>query len=46
MSFDSLKKKSNSLTEKLLKEVEKMNSSSGGADERFWKAELDKSGVG
>ena len=46
MSFDSLKKKSSSLTEKLLKEVEKMNSSSGGADERFWKAELDKSGVG
>ena len=23
-----------------------MNSSSGGADERFWKAELDKTGVG
>jgi hypothetical protein len=30
----------------LVKEVEKMNSSSGGADDRFWKAELDKTGVG
>ena len=48
MSFDSLKKQSKlgSLTEKLVKEVEKMNSSPGGADERFWKAELDKTGVG
>ena len=48
MSFDSLKKQSKlgSLTDRLVKEVEKMNSSSGGADERFWKAELDKSGVG
>ena len=48
MSFDKLKKQSKlgSLTDRLVKEVEKMNSSSGGADERFWKAELDKSGVG
>ncbi len=48
MSFDSLRKQSKlgSLTDKLVKEVEKMNSSSGGADERFWKAELDKTGVG
>ena len=48
MSFDSLKKQSKlgSLTDRLVKEVEKMNSSSGGADERFWKAELDKTGVG
>ena len=43
MSFDSLKKQSKlgSLTDKLVKEVEKMNSSPGGADDRFWKAELD-----
>ena len=48
MSFDSLKKQSKlgSLTDRLVKEVEKMNSSSGGADDRFWKAELDKTGVG
>ena len=48
MSFDSLKKQSKlgSLTDKLVKEVEKMNSSPGGADDRYWKAELDKTGVG
>ena len=48
MSFDKLKKQSKlgSLTDRLVKEVEKMNSSSGGADERFWKAELDKTSVG
>ena len=48
MSFDKLKKQSKlgSLTDRLVKEVEKMNSSSGGADDRFWKAELDKTGVG
>ena len=48
MSFDKLRKQSKlgSLTDRLVKEVEKMNSSSGGADERFWKAELDKTGVG
>ena len=48
MSFDSLKKQSKlgSLTDKLVKEVEKMNSSPGSSDDRFWKAELDKTGVG
>ena len=48
MSFDKLRKQSKlgSLTDRLVKEVEKMNSSSGGADDRFWKAELDKTGVG
>ena len=48
MSFDSLKKQSKlgSLTEKLVKEVEKMNTGSGGADDRFWKPEMDKTGVG
>ena len=48
MSFDNLKKQSKlgSLTEKLVKEVEKMNTGSGGADERFWKPEMDKTGVG
>jgi hypothetical protein len=49
MSFESLKKQSKlgSLTDKLVKEVEKMNSgSSGSADDRYWKPEMDKSGVG
>ena len=48
MSFDSLKKQSKlgSLTEKLVKEVEKMNTGSGGADDRFWKPEMDKTGNG
>ena len=48
MSFASLKKQSSlgSLTQKLVKEVEKMNNTSGGADERLWKPELDKSGNG
>jgi len=48
MSFSDLKKKSSlgSLTQKLVKEVEKMNSTGGGADERLWKPELDKTGNG
>ena len=48
MSFSDLKKKSSlgSLTSKLVQEVEKMNSSSGGADERLWKPEVDKAGNG
>jgi len=48
MSFSDLKKKSNlgSLTSKLAKEVEKMNSSSNPGDERQWKLECDKSGNG
>lgn len=48
MSFESLKKQSKlgSLTEKLVKEVEKMNTSSGSSDERFWKPEMGKEGVG
>ena len=48
MSFASLKKQSNlgSLTAKLVKEVEKVNNTSGGGDERLWKPELDKSGNG
>jgi hypothetical protein len=29
-----------------VKEVEKMSTGSGGADERFWKPEMDKTGVG
>ena len=35
-----------SLTQKLVKEVEKMNTTSGGADERLWKPEVDKTGNG
>ncbi len=48
MSFASLKKQSSlgSLTAKLVKEVEKVNNSGGGADERLWKPELDKTGNG
>jgi hypothetical protein len=48
MSFSELKKKSSlgSLTSKLLNEVEKMNSSGGGSDERIWKPEVDKAGNG
>jgi len=48
MSFENLKKQSSigSLTAKLVKEVEKMSSTSGGPDERLWRAEMDKTGVG
>lgn len=46
MSFNELKKKSKmgSLTEKLIKQVEKLNSGSGNEkdDERFWKPTLNK----
>jgi hypothetical protein len=48
MSFANLKKQSKlgSLTQKLVKEVEKMNNTSSATDERFWKLEVDKSGNG
>ena len=49
MSFSDLKKQSKlgNLTAKLVKEVEKMNTNGGGsADDRYWKPEMDKSGVG
>ena len=48
MSFKDLKKQSSlgSLTNKLVKEVEKMNNTGGGADEHLWKPEMDKSGNG
>jgi hypothetical protein len=48
MSFSELKKKSSlgSLTSKLLNEVEKMNTSGGGTDDRIWKPEVDKAGNG
>jgi gp32 DNA binding protein like len=48
MSFKDLKKQSSlgSLTQKLVKEVEKMNSSSNGSDDRLWKPEMDKTGNG
>jgi hypothetical protein len=47
MSFADLKKQSKlgSLTAKLVKEVEKMNTNSSG-DERLWKLDVDKSGNG
>jgi len=48
MSFKDLKKQSSlgSLTQKLVKEVEKMSTTSSGVDERLWKPEMDKTGNG
>ena len=49
MTFANLKKQSRlgSLTSKLTNEIEKMNKgSTGGADERLWKLEVDKAGNG
>ena len=47
MGFSDLKKKSSSLTEKLVKEAGKLNAKGGaGADERLWKPEVDKTGNG
>ena len=48
MSFSDLKKQSSlgSLTQKLVKEVEKMNNTGGGGDDRLWKPEVDKTGNG
>jgi len=48
MSFADLKKQSKlgSLTAKLVKEVEKMNTNSGSSDDRIWKLDVDKSGNG
>ncbi len=48
MSFADLKKQSKlgSLTEKLVKEVEKMNNTGNNGDDRLWKLECDKGGNG
>ena len=49
MSFQNLKKqsRSGSLTDKLIKSVEKLNDKGGnGADERIWKPSVDKTGNG
>jgi len=48
MSFSDLKKQSKlgSLTAKLVKEVEKQNSTTSGGDDRLWKPEVDKAGNG
>lgn len=47
-NFANLKKQSSlgSLTDKLVKEVEKLNSTGSVNDDRFWKPTMDKSGVG
>ena len=47
MSFSDLKKQSKlgSLTSKLVKEVEKLNTNSN-VDDRIWKPEMDKTGNG
>ena len=48
MSFKDLKKQSKlgSLTQKLVKEVEKMNNNGTSGDDRLWKLDVDKSGNG
>jgi len=48
MSFLDLKKQSKlgSLTAKLVKEVEKLNTVSSSSDDRLWKPEVDKAGNG
>jgi len=48
MSFADLKKQSKlgNLTAKLVKEVEKMNSSNSSSDDRVWRLECDKAGNG
>jgi len=48
MSFADLKKQSKlgSLTQKLVKEVEKMNNAGSAGDDRLWKLEVDKGGNG
>jgi len=48
MSFADLKKQSKmgSLTEKLIKQVEKLNDSGSKDDDRFWKPSMDKGGTG
>jgi hypothetical protein len=48
MSFADLRKQSRagSLTDKLIKKVEKLNSGEKSADDRFWKPEVDKAGNG
>ena len=48
MSFSDLKKQSKlgNLTAKLVKEVDKMNSSSSSSDDRLWRLECDKGGNG
>lgn len=48
MSFADLKKQSKmgSLTEKLIKQVEKLNDNGSKEDERFWKPVMDKGGTG
>ena len=48
MSFAKLKKqsKTGSLTDKLIKQVEKLNDKGSNVDERIWKPVVDKSGNG
>ena len=46
MSFADLKRKSQTNFDFLQKELTKSSTTSGGADERLWKPELDASGNG
>jgi hypothetical protein len=46
MSFATLKRNSSTVFEKLTQEIEKMSSTEGSSDNRFWKPEVDKVGNG
>jgi hypothetical protein len=46
MSFATLKRNSGNSFDKLTQEIEKMSTTEGGGDDRFWKPEMDKSGNG
>jgi hypothetical protein len=46
MSFATLKRNSSTVFEKLTQEIEKMSSTEGSSDDRFWKPEVDKAGNG
>jgi hypothetical protein len=46
MSFATLKRNSGNAFEKLTQEIEKMSTTEGGTDDRFWKPEMDKAGNG
>ena len=46
MSFSDLKKQSKFGFQKLTQEIEKLQTSSGSNDDRFWKPEVDKTGNG
>jgi hypothetical protein len=46
MSFETLKRNSTTIFDKLNKEIDKLSTSESSSDNRFWKPEVDKSGNG